>query len=294
MIAIILFAAFFVFVHGTSADSLPSVSLPDVPDLPQVELPESPVLPDVPDLPFVELPFVPDLGEMMSEIWEEFANLMAFINELASALFSWDSSSWDEMRKTASDYWNSKADSSLVGYFYKSMAGLADYGSRLNLGLLAFSIIPFASITKLFAGSVEAGVTLGAVEASIPGVTVELLTSGPSAVAGVGNGIKYVAAGNVGIQQALINNPISTVLIKHEAAHIIGASEVTAWKITSQAFSSLSWGEKIQSLGTLAGANVAISSGLESVLPTLNRTFMQLGYFGNAFKGFTWNIWKGY
>lgn len=290
-----LFVVFFAFSHISSADSLPSVSLPDVPDLPHVELPEATELPDVPDLPHFELPFVPDLGEMMNEIWAEFSDLMAYINELASALFSWDSASWDEMRKTASDYWSSLAESSeTLGYLYKLMAGLANYGSRTNLALLAVSIIPFASLTKLFASGAEASISMGAVESSLPGVTVELLTSGPTAVAGVGNGINYVAAGNVGIQQALVNNPISNVLIKHEAAHLLGASEVEAWKITSQAFSSLGWGEKIQSLGTLTGANTAIAWGLEKTLPTLNRTFMQLGYFGNAFKGLTWNIWKGY
>lgn len=222
----------------------------------------------------------------------------SWINDMASALFSWDSTSWEGMKQQAVDYWRAQAQASdnPLQYFYELMAGLAGFGSKTNLALLALSVIPLASLTKLFAlGSLGPKLTMGAVESGLSNISVIFKNIPYSGVAGIGNGVNYTQAGTIAIKQALAGNPISNVIIKHEASHLLGASEVGAWKITSQAFSSLSLGEKLRSLGTLAGANTALAWTLEKTLPTLNRTLMQIGYLPNIItRKLTWNIWKGY
>ncbi len=225
----------------------------------------------------------------------------SWFSNLISALFSWNSTSWNEIKQQAVDYWQTQAqaaekEGSPLQYFYELMAGLAGFGSKTNLALLALSVIPLASLTKLFTlGSLGPKLTLSAVESGLPNIPVIFKNIPYSGVAGIGNGVNYTQAGTIAIKQALAGNPISNVIIKHEAAHLLGASEVGAWKITSQAFSSLSLGEKLRSLGTLAGANTALAWTLEKTLPTLNRTLMQIGYLPNLItQKLTWNIWKGY
>ncbi len=175
------------------------------------------------------------------------------------------------------------------------MAILADQGSRGNLALLALSVIPFASIGKLFvSGSFGPKLTLDMINSNLPNIAVifKELPSGLAGIAGIGNGVKYTQAGTVAIKQALAGNPIASVISKHEIAHLLGASEVQAWKITSQAFSALSIGEKLRSLGTLAGVNTGLYWLLSKTLPTLNNTLLQAQYLFT--KGITKNIWRGY
>ncbi len=221
----------------------------------------------------------------------------SWINDTASALFSWDSTSWEGMKQQAVDYWQSKsqATDSPLQYFYDLMAGLAGAGSKTNLALLALSILPLASLSKLFTmGNLGPKLTMDIINSSLSNIAVVFknLPSGLAGIAGIGNGVNFTQAGTVAIKQALAGNPIANVIAKHEIAHLLGASEVQAWKITSQAFSALSLGEKIKSLGTLAGVNTSFYWLLSKTLPTFNNTLLQAQYLFT--KGITKNIWRGY
>ncbi len=228
------------------------------------------------------------------------ASPFSWLTGFASALFSWDSTSWEGMKQYAIDHWQAKAqaaekEGNPLEYLYKFMGFLADQGSRGNLALLALSVIPFASIGKLFAsGNLGPKLTLDIINSNLSNIAVVFkeLPSGLAGIAGIGNGVKYTQAGTVAIKQALAGNPIASVISKHEIAHLMGASEVGAWKITSQAFSALSIGEKIRSLGTLAGVNTGLYWLLGKTLPTLNNTLLQAQYLFT--KGITKNIWRGY
>ncbi len=224
----------------------------------------------------------------------------SWFTNFVSALFSWDSTSWEGMKQYAIGHWQSMAqaaekEGSPLEYLYKLMGFLAEQGSRGNLALLALSVIPFASLGKLFAsGNLGPKLTLDIINSSLSNIAVVFkeLPSGLAGIAGIGNGVKYTQAGTVAIKQALAGNPIASVISKHEIAHLLGASEVQAWKITSQAFSALSIGEKLRSLGTLAGVNTGLYWLLSKTLPTLNNTLLQAQYLFT--KGITKNIWRGY
>jgi len=257
---------------------VPYVPIPEVPPVPEVPVPEAPPVPEVP---------VPEL-------------LLSWFTGFTSALFSWDSTSWEGMKQYAIGHWQSMAqeaekEGSPLEYFYKFMGFLAEQGSRGSLALLALSVIPFASIGKLFAsGSFGPKLTMDIINSSLSNIAVVFknLPSGLAGIAGIGNGVKYTQAGTVAIKQALAGNPIASVISKHEIAHLLGASEVQAWKITSQAFSLLSLGDKIRSLGTLAGVNTGLYWLLGKTLPALNNTLLQAQYLFT--KGITKNIWRGY
>jgi len=267
--------------------SVPYVPIPEVPPVPEVPIPESPPVPEVP---------VPEL-------------LLSWFTGFTSVLFSWDSTSWEGMKQYAVNHWQSMAqaaekEGNLLEYFYKFMGFLADQGSRGNLAMLALSVIPFASIGKLFAlGSLgpkvtlaEATLKLSELEKAGKVIYTTALPSGVSAVAAIGKGVEYLKglgitgeiAGSVFIKQALAGNPMAGAILKHEAAHLLGASEVQAYKITAQAFSSLGLGQKLSNLYMSSG----VAWALTNTFSTFFNNLLQLSYF--FAKGLTKNIWKGY
>jgi len=242
------------------------------------------------------------------------ASPFSWLKEFASALFSWNSVSWDKMRQDAVNYWHSQSQTSdsPLQYFYDFMALLADYGSKTNLALLALSVIPLAGLTKLFAlGNLGKEVSLASTALKLSEVqnAGKLLYAEMPAVgvAGVETAMKYILelkipgiteknyGGLIILAEKLAQYPkIANIMLNHEAAHLLGASEAQAYKITTQAFSALNIGEKLGSLGNAFGREAAFVWAMEKTFPAVFNDILQLAYSKYLFQGgIGWNIWRG-